>query len=376
MTAVYHSSPEQPTKICSKCGIEKPLDQFSAHVSSKDGIRAYCRVCASEYIKQYNHDHPRKPRENPLPVPPGTTSKVCAECHVEKPLDDFAKSKSGRFGVRSRCRACRLEEERLRRSQFSKPRPTSPDTSMTSKLCLECAKEKPIGEFYKVQRKSGNFSYQRICKSCAYDRQKRAKFWKGVAEYKQLPLFVFSRVCTKCKTEQNIECFTQDSTWCKSCVRQYNLDYRAANQEHKNKNDLEYYYANRENILEKRIVYNATHQEQLREQHCNYRKANPLKVLEFSRRHIARKKAAMIDEEVNYHRVLERDGYWCYICEKPIDPTTKDELAKLSFDHVVALACGGDHAESNIKPAHKACNSRKQDRALEEMTPFQRRGVH
>ena len=33
-------------------------------------------------------------------------AKVCTTCNIEKPLTDFAKSKTERFGVRSRCKGC------------------------------------------------------------------------------------------------------------------------------------------------------------------------------------------------------------------------------------------------------------------------------
>jgi len=43
------------TKICSKCGEEKPAttEYFGKMKSSKDGLRGQCKVCISEYLKQY-----------------------------------------------------------------------------------------------------------------------------------------------------------------------------------------------------------------------------------------------------------------------------------------------------------------------------------
>ena len=37
------------TKVCSKCGIEFGLDNFSKHKGCKDGLRGTCSGCASEY---------------------------------------------------------------------------------------------------------------------------------------------------------------------------------------------------------------------------------------------------------------------------------------------------------------------------------------
>jgi 5-methylcytosine-specific restriction endonuclease McrA len=63
-------------------------------------------------------------------------------------------------------------------------------------------------------------------------------------------------------------------------------------------------------------------------------------------------------------RSADVSGQWiCALCQKPV---TLDDL---SFDHVVALADGGEHAAHNLVPAHRKCNEVKgsekaQSRAL------------
>lgn len=59
-------------KKCSKCGVDKSLDEFYSHKRSKDGKRSACKECSnkenkswadknalkySEYLKQYRQDH-------------------------------------------------------------------------------------------------------------------------------------------------------------------------------------------------------------------------------------------------------------------------------------------------------------------------------
>lgn len=39
------------TKICSKCGQEKPIDEFRKDKAGKYGVRGDCRVCENEYRK-------------------------------------------------------------------------------------------------------------------------------------------------------------------------------------------------------------------------------------------------------------------------------------------------------------------------------------
>jgi len=61
---------------------------------------------------------------------------------------------------------------------------------------------------------------------------------------------------------------------------------------------------------------------------------------------------------VDLAHILERSadsqGRWrCAICHETVT------LADLSFDHVVALADGGEHAAYNLVPAHRKCNEIK-----------------
>jgi putative intracellular protease/amidase len=80
-------------------------------------------------------------------------------------------------------------------------------------------------------------------------------------------------------------------------------------------------------------------------------------------------------------RARDEQGRWiCAICDRPVT------LNDLSFDHVVALADGGDHAAENLVPAHRKCNEikgsekaqsreRAMDRWLTEWSAGQRSGV-
>ena len=49
------------TKKCTKCGIEKPLAEFSKRSASKDGHVTQCKSCVREYSKQYYKNYQIKP---------------------------------------------------------------------------------------------------------------------------------------------------------------------------------------------------------------------------------------------------------------------------------------------------------------------------
>ena len=40
------------TKICKKCGRELPLEAFSKHKGTKDGLQTWCRACQVRQVKE------------------------------------------------------------------------------------------------------------------------------------------------------------------------------------------------------------------------------------------------------------------------------------------------------------------------------------
>jgi len=43
------------TKVCTKCGVEKPVGEFHKGKYSTDGLRCYCKKCGSDMFKKYHH---------------------------------------------------------------------------------------------------------------------------------------------------------------------------------------------------------------------------------------------------------------------------------------------------------------------------------
>jgi 5-methylcytosine-specific restriction endonuclease McrA len=61
---------------------------------------------------------------------------------------------------------------------------------------------------------------------------------------------------------------------------------------------------------------------------------------------------------VNFERIMRRDAMRCHLCRKPV------KRHELHFDHVIPLARGGEHVETNIAVAHGKCNMEKNDKLL------------
>ena len=85
----------------------------------------------------------------------------------------------------------------------------------------------------------------------------------------------------------------------------------------------------------------------------------------------ARIEAAMVDRDITVDGLFKRDGGICHLCGGRCDyedfvvvnGTTICGDWYPSIDHVIPLSKGGEHSWSNVKLAHRICNSIKGDTA-------------
>ncbi|MFE1192932.1 endonuclease VII domain-containing protein [Streptomyces olivaceoviridis] len=101
------------SRCCTKCGATKPLLEFSKAPRGKHGRKASCKACDAARHQAIIEaagprvDGRRKPRRAPLDP---STVKPCRKCGVSKPLSEFSlssKATETRNAVyRSDCKVC------------------------------------------------------------------------------------------------------------------------------------------------------------------------------------------------------------------------------------------------------------------------------
>lgn len=65
--------------------------------------------------------------------------------------------------------------------------------------------------------------------------------------------------------------------------------------------------------------------------------------------------------------IFERDGWVCQLCLKPVDRSLPSgDPGAPTIDHVVPVALGGDHADDNLRLAHRWCNNSRNTMDLAE----------
>ncbi len=108
--------------LCLRCNEYRSITQFRIKLVNPELVdpailyrpRATCLVCQRQKQREWEAN-----RHQPEPVPRGVTTKVCVRCGEEKPLSEYYKHKTAKWGLDPRCRECKAtgEEARQRRRE-------------------------------------------------------------------------------------------------------------------------------------------------------------------------------------------------------------------------------------------------------------------
>jgi len=91
------------TKTCPTCKLPKKLVEFGNNKTKKDGLQRECKECTHQHSSNhYRKYHPIKY------IKPN--HKICSKCKIELPFENFNKLKLGKFNIDTLCKKCRSEE--------------------------------------------------------------------------------------------------------------------------------------------------------------------------------------------------------------------------------------------------------------------------
>lgn len=101
------------SRACTKCGLDKPLSEFSKAPRGKYGVKASCKACDAERYAANPHPSRALPPEEVkrrLEERRGDAKK-CTKCGVVKDRSEFTKSRDGKYGpvLHPLCNACKSE---------------------------------------------------------------------------------------------------------------------------------------------------------------------------------------------------------------------------------------------------------------------------
>jgi len=98
------------SRACTKCGLDKPLSEFSKAPRGKYGVKASCKACdAARYAANPfpSRALPVEELQRKVNERRGDT-KRCTVCGEVKPRSQFSKARDGKYGpiLRSECKPC------------------------------------------------------------------------------------------------------------------------------------------------------------------------------------------------------------------------------------------------------------------------------
>lgn len=230
-------------------------------------------------------------------------TKICKSCGVEKSLDDYYQTKTGRGGYNARCKDCVRSQVRGYLAVNREVVAARKREAYHRDIEASRARERRRNQ----QRREQKISYMRDW----YRRNRVAVLAQKRAIY--------------------------DPTQAKAKY--------AANREQRRVQFRAWYVRNRDRDLRKGM---------------EWARANPEKRIALYHRRRARLLAAFV-EDVDLKDIYRRDRGICQLCGGRVS------WRSASIDHILPLAAGGKHERVNAQLAHRSCNSRKWMRPMGQM---------
>ena len=202
----------------------------------------------------------------------------------------------------------------------------------TRKVCAKCAETKPLEAFSKSR--AARDGLQGTCRECA-------KMWR----------------------EQNRERVRETARKWKAANPAADRRYKKTYREKHPEAAREYRQANRRARTEYQAKWRAENPELARDAMRRHARTAYEKDSSKAVERANRRRALILERRVgpvDLQRLWDVQGDRCPLCGEDIDRTLKwpDPMCA-SLDHIVPLALGGTHEQSNLQWAHLVCNIRK-----------------
>ena len=155
---------EEKKKKCSKCKMEKGLEEF---YKRNGKIRSECKQCSNDANRKQKQK--RKEKNISKGGVELVVDKKCSLCKVVKNIDSFNKNICTPTGYRDSCRECDREYG-LKRIENNKIKNLENNFSMKEKYCFKCKETKDINFFWKAPGMDDG--YRPYCKKCSNESKK------------------------------------------------------------------------------------------------------------------------------------------------------------------------------------------------------------
>ena len=305
---------ETRTKICSKCGIEKLLNEFNRMSASKDGHQYQCRLCKKEYsfkTKKSNIDK----------VFTEDMTKICPVCFEEKFVFLFSKALHQGDGLSYQCKECKAKYVK--------------ENSERIKLSNYNYRQKRLKEY-------PDYDHQYYIKNRdAILSRKYKTYWENPDKY---------RLVGREHYQNN-----------KESILLKEKEQRISNPENTKERDRIFYLRRRERGYF--AQYYRENKEHILAYTREYYRQDPERKLVWTRNRqaiIAGATIGHVPPDIKEILRKEQEGM-CGICN-----TLVLDGDSVHVDHIIPITRGGPHTVANLQYTHGSCNDQKNNKLPEE----------
>lgn len=226
----------QPTKVCTKCGVEKPNDFGSYFRNNRDGgFLSICRPCWNARRRAaYRRDiiGPREAAQEVLPP----ERKRCRDCKELLPFAAFFSANGCRHGLRPECRKCMMAGQRnlyLRKTEGRKRVRRSAYGPGDVRRCGSCQIEKPADTEHFPRRSGAQIKLSSRCRDCTREHgltlsrrpdqkaKRRVIKMNRQARLRGASGFVSGGDIDRMRIAQQNKCW-----WCQNPLTSHHVDHR------------------------------------------------------------------------------------------------------------------------------------------------------
>lgn len=184
------------TKLCSGCGVHRPVGDFNSCPTHSDGLTSWCKEC----VRGIEYERTAE------------GFKVCSDCGLKLPVEDFYTNKKVKDGLTARCKKCTNKANEASSEKTIKNR-NGYIQNMGTRVCTRCGIERDINEF--GTNPHGKDGRQGWCKKCMCEYQMKKK--EDDVQYKAA-LTLRNRVLSAVKREIKLGLHTKEKRKAGSAV--------------------------------------------------------------------------------------------------------------------------------------------------------------
>lgn len=370
---------ESTFKTCIKCGRAKPLSDFHRQASKSDGRRPDCKTCRAAYRtarRRMTEAEKQAIRDEPV----RRTRKVCTKCGVEKPLGEYPMRPRNADGRLARCRECQREymadyyavnRTAIRAKNQARYVASRDEVAARGKQSRAEAADRLAFRRHLRALWAAEVGEQK-CRTCKQVLHVLNFHRDGNTSNGR------SGQCKNCSNEAGRKWYAANIDH----VAEYNRQWRATNRHLHNELSRRWYYANQDRATATARAWKEANGERIAEARRRWLERNPTYYRDWAsanrdrtRVYSDRYRRANLElfaEAARRRRALERgvsvgevnlDELWdgfCNLCQEPLDRSIAwpDPLSK-SLDHIIPISRGGLHQQDNLAWTHLVCNMRK-----------------